>query len=227
MINTLVFSGGGIKVIYYIGLIQLLEKYKLMDNINKFIGTSSGAIFCLLLSINLNSNNIIKLLNNIDINKLIGEYDILNILDNFGLSDSENLIKIISIITKNKLKLNNIEELTFKKHYELTNNKLLILVTNLTDNKSEILSYDTNPNMNILDAIKISCNVPLLFKKIDYNNKIYCDGGIMCNYPITYTDDISTTIGMCQLNTDIRINNFTDYLYKILNILFINIYIYL
>ena len=44
--------------------------------------------------------------------------------------------------------------------------------------------------MKILDAIHIRCNVPILFKKYEYNNKLYSDGGIFNHYPINFTDNL-------------------------------------
>ena len=51
MIKNLIFSGGSIRVLSYIGCLKALEEYKIIDNIETFTGTSSGGIFSLLLNL--------------------------------------------------------------------------------------------------------------------------------------------------------------------------------
>ena len=50
-IDTLVLSGGGVKGLYYIGVLKKLEELNILKNINKFAGTSIGAFFSALISI--------------------------------------------------------------------------------------------------------------------------------------------------------------------------------
>ena len=219
MINSLVFSGGGIKIVYYLGLLKLLEEYNIINSINEFIGCSSGAIFSLLLSINFNYDELLLLFNNIFFTNFLNNYDIINIIENYGISDTNNIINIITIIIKNKLKLDNLDNFTFRDHYKLTKNKLIINGSNLTDNKCEIFSNEITPNMLIIDAIKISINIPFLFKNIEYNNKIYCDGGVFSNYPIKYCNNLSNTLGIYLDFNIINIINFNNYLLSIFNII--------
>ena len=220
MIDTLVFSGGGMKIIFFLGLLKLLEEYELINNINTFIGTSSGSIISLLISINLSSNDLIKILNNIDISNFTNNSDIMNILDNYGIFDFDYINNMIEIIIKNKLILDNLDDFTFKKHYELTNKKIKIIGSNITDNTSECFSIDDTPDMKILDAIKISCNVPLLFKKLEYNNKLYSDGGLFNHYPIKHSDSLDTTLGIYLKIKYNDSNNLLNYILNILNILY-------
>ena len=44
-IDTLVFSGGGAKGLYYIGILKKLEELNIINNINSIAGTSIGAFF--------------------------------------------------------------------------------------------------------------------------------------------------------------------------------------
>ena len=60
--DTLCFSGGGIKGITFAGALSYLEENKKikLDDINNFIGTSIGGIFATLLALKYNSNYIIR-----------------------------------------------------------------------------------------------------------------------------------------------------------------------
>ena len=49
--TNLLISGGGIYGIMILGIIKYLQEYNILDNIKKYLGTSVGAIICLLLNI--------------------------------------------------------------------------------------------------------------------------------------------------------------------------------
>ena len=164
MIDTLVLSGGGIKIIYYLGLQKYLEENNLLQNIDTFIGCSAGSIFCLLLTLELTYDELLKIFNNINFDKNIN-YDFINFFENYGICDSDFIINILSIIIKNKLNIDNSNNLTFLDLYNINKNKLLINGSNITDKKCEIFSYENTPNMKVLDAIKISINIPFFLKK--------------------------------------------------------------
>ena len=40
--------------------------------------------------------------------------------------------------------------------------------------------------MNVMDALKISCSIPILFTKVIYNNNEYTDGCVMDAFPYNY-----------------------------------------
>jgi hypothetical protein len=46
------------------------------------------------------------------------------------------------------------------------------------------MSYKTHPNYKMTDAIYCSLCLPILFQPYYYDNKIYIDGGCLCNYPL-------------------------------------------
>lgn len=68
--------------------------------------------------------------------------------------------------------------------------------------------------MNVIRAIRISTSVPLYFTPIQFDNKLWVDGGIIDNYPIhLFKNKLNTTLGV-YLNenrefTDIK--NLEDY----------------
>ena len=221
MIDTLVFSGGGIKIIFYIGILKYLEEKNMIKNINTFIGCSCGSIFSLLLILGFNSDELYKIISSLELNKIVNEYDIINFLDNYGVCSSDNIINIIKIIIKNKLKIDETSNLTFTELYKLNKKKIVIVGSNITDYKSEYFSVDTHPDMNIIDAIRISINITFFFNKIKYNDKYYIDGGVLNHYPINYCDNLDNTLGICcYKETDSQIKDFKSYLLSIINLFY-------
>lgn len=220
MIDTLVLSGGGVKIVYYIGLLKFLEDNNLLENIHTYIGCSSGAIFSLLMSMEFKSDELLKIFENIKFNNSV-EFDFINFFENFGLSNTDFIINIISIIIKNKYNISDCDDFTFKYLYDKNNKKLIINGSNITDNKCDIFSYKDTPNMKILDAIRISINIPFFFKKIEYNNKLYVDGALFYHYPIKYTKNIKNTLGVyITMKLNNNNNEFINYLSSIINLMY-------
>ena len=51
--RNLVFSGGGVRGIVYLGALELLDQFRIVDNIERVAGTSAGAITAAMLSFRL------------------------------------------------------------------------------------------------------------------------------------------------------------------------------
>ena len=45
-------------------------------------------------------------------------------------------------------------------------------------NRTEYLSYLNHPNMQCLIALRMSCNLPIIFSQFKYLNCYYLDGGM-------------------------------------------------
>ena len=61
MIHNLVLAGSQLKGIAYIGALKALEEMKLISNIKNICGVSSGAIFGLLIFLDLNYERLFEL----------------------------------------------------------------------------------------------------------------------------------------------------------------------
>jgi len=113
-----------------------------------------------------------KLLNEFSINLLLKHNCIYN---NFKIT--LYLQKLISDKNINK-------NITLKQHYELFNKKLTIVVTNITKNICEYISYKNYPNLQLWKAILMSISIPLVFPLVKYNNDEYVDGAVLNCLPI-------------------------------------------
>jgi NTE family protein len=132
-------------------------------------------------------------------------YDVLKYAyDNKGLAKGE---KIRDWIEKKMSGATNITNLTFAELYEKHKSdpkkykQLFIIGTNLAEKKTEIFSHENTPNLIISDAVRISLSLPVVFQphcfyekkggirvKIEKNDDLYVDGGIMDNYPVWVFD---------------------------------------
>ncbi len=50
--RTLVFSGGGVRVISFLGVLQVLHERNLLKQIQEFAGISAGSLVALMMSLN-------------------------------------------------------------------------------------------------------------------------------------------------------------------------------
>lgn len=61
---------------------------------------------------------------------------------------------------------------------------LYVTGTSLTDASLKVFSHETDPNMKIVDAVRITMSFPLGFEPVLYQGHYYVDGGVADNYPM-------------------------------------------
>jgi predicted acylesterase/phospholipase RssA len=73
---------------------------------------------------------------------------------------------------------------TLHEFYEHSRISLNLFTVELNAFKKVQLSHATHPTLPLMDAIKMSCCMPMLFQPIVRDGCCYIDGGIMVNYPM-------------------------------------------
>jgi predicted acylesterase/phospholipase RssA len=224
--DTICLSGGGIMGLVHIGCLEYLEKNKIIkiNNIKKYVGSSSGALICFLLSLKYSINDIKLFLFNFNFKIIEPDLDLDDLFLNYGIDNGDKILYILSMFLNNKYNLN---DLTFLEHYNLLNIKLLIIGSNYTLQREENFNYIDTPNMSILTALRISISVPILFTPVLYNNMYYIDGGIYNNYPIKYCNlDSTLAINLLVLNklNTTNIDNIVTYFITCINLILNNCY---
>lgn len=183
MIDSLIFSVGGIDGLSYIGCLKALEECDELEHVNTIIGCSSGSIISSLIVLGYKSNEIEKIISEIDFGKLININieDFVSIDEDLGLENGEKLIKLISLFILHKTGKTDI---TFQELYNLTKKKLIIGSVCLNTESLEYFEHEKSPDMSIALAMRMSCSIPILFTPVTYKNRLYVDGGILGRYPI-------------------------------------------
>ena len=189
--NSLVIAGGAMKVLSVIGVFQYLEEKNILKNIHNFVGTSAGALMCLLISLGYNATEIkdivVDSLQNEKITNLNAD-GLLDILSTYGISDGSDLEELYDNLIYKKLKK---RKLTFIEFAKMTGNNLVICVSNLSKERSEYMCVNNTPDISISKAVKISCSIPILYTPTTLNGELYVDGGVYNNFPIDYFKDHS------------------------------------
>ena len=242
MIDTLCFSGGGVKGISFLGALKYLKENEMFkpEEIKTLVGTSVGAILALLLAVDYSIEELIDFVLKFDFSKFKLETDSTKLLLNFGIDSGDKFVILLNTLLKEKL---GVEDLTFMELYNKTNKNLKILATNYTLSKSEVFNYETTPDTDVILATRMSFSVPFLFTPIEYKNCYYIDGGVSCNFGLFCCNN-KTTLGfaidlakennelnslfvflqnMCKISINCNSLNFDSYLgveekYQILKI---------
>jgi len=204
MIENLVLEGGGVKGVAFCGAIKALEEKDLMKNIKNIIGSSAGAIIALAISIKLSSQEIEKIMKDIDFNKFLDKrWGIINKLYHFiskyGMYKGDYFLHFIEKILLQYTGNKNITFLELHKKYK-TN--LIITGTNLDLGVVQYFNYVDYPNMPVKTAIRISMCIPFFFEAVKYNNDLYIDGGVLNNYPFNYFTKYKKTLGFKLTGAD-------------------------
>jgi predicted acylesterase/phospholipase RssA len=207
--EVLCLAGGGLKTIISVGALDYLESKDLLSNIKIFIGSSAGAFISYLLCIGYKPKEIYDIMYDKKI-----ELNYLSLLNNIYICKVNVLLEVIKELTLKKFN----KIITLKEIYELTGNKFMCTTFSLKYNKVVLLCDFYDPNLSILDAIKMTINIPILFEPIIYDSSYCVDSGIVSNFPI---NDFKTTKFILGINiitqNNNKINNIIDYFFYIFN----------
>ncbi len=195
--KNLVFEGGGMTGLAYIGCLKVLEENQIVDNIENFAGTSSGAIMAFLISIGYTANELYNITKNINWKKMVLKrhwiYQFFHFWNNYGLFKYDNIENTLKQFCLDKLGKS---DFTFDELYQVTKKNLILVGVNVSKKQQEYFCKNTTPNMSVIKAIKISSSFPFIFDPIKHNNMLYIDGGVMNNFPIEYFNNSDETLGV-------------------------------
>jgi predicted acylesterase/phospholipase RssA len=226
-IKHLVISGGGPIMIQILAAIQELEnnKYLNINEIESIYGTSAGAILAVMFSLNFDWQT----LNDYIIKRPWQDVfciKVQNILDSYtkkGIFDTKTVEKCFKpLLDAKDISL----DITLEDFYKVTNKELHIFAFEINDYKIVDISYKTHPNLKLLNAVQMSCALPVLMTPVFFDDKCFIDGGVACNYPLNFCIESGKnpdeTLGFKNKYSDdkIVVNKESTLLDYILNFLF-------
>ena len=186
-IECLVLSGGGHLGIIQLGALYHLEinKFWSRDKIKSIYGTSVGTIIAVLIAVKLEWEIINEYIIKRPWDKIfeIKSDHIFRLFDNNGIYDEQIIITFIKPILD---ALDIPQDITLKDFFEFTNIEINFLTFNFTLCEIVKINHLNFPNLPLFKAIYMSSSVPICFKPMIWNDEVYIDGGIECNYPIKY-----------------------------------------
>lgn len=193
--KNLVFEGGGVKGIAYVGALDVLNEKDILKGIERIGGTSAGAINAILLGLGFSQKETKDILWSLDFNEFMDDSwgiarDSKRLIEEFGWYKGDYFRNWIAKLIREKTgnseaTFGDIEAQKAQKGFK----SLYFLGTNLSTSFSEVFSAEHTPRMCIADAVRISMSIPLFFAaRRSSRGDVYVDGGLLDNYPVKLFD---------------------------------------
>lgn len=207
MYTNLVFKGGGVRGIAYMGALEVLEEQNVLDRIDRVAGTSSGAIAAMLVSFRKDVQGTLDMFNTLDMKKvpqrtlsgngrniilLKNSENYSRLFDKFGWYSSVYFHKWLGAVISEQCRGN--PRATFRDFQHFGFRDLHIVASNISRHRGEVFSYQNTPDVAVADAVRMSMSIPLYFEALRFDGKrfgsgdYYVDGGLFNNYPIHIFD---------------------------------------
>lgn len=216
--KNLVFQGGGVKSYVYHGVLQALDEYGILPQIERVAGSSAGALQAALLSLRLGVDETIELYKTVDFSQIrsrraedetrLGGIRFLNVplsqargnldsinrlFNNYGLYSTAYMQDWLHQTIAAYCDGNG--RASFADFRKLGFRDLYITAVNLNRHKAEIFSAEATPHVSVADAVLMSSAIPFFFEAVRFDGESighgdhYIDGGALSNYPLTIFDD--------------------------------------
>ena len=210
MYTGLLLGSGGSRGYLIVGALKYLMETRQLTNIKHICGVSIGAVIGFLYLIGCLPSDMLRLnLNNYPTTQ-----------DNEFLSIVQSLLSkgylyqlepIIDQINSYSVR-HNFKNVSFKELYEYKEIKFTVVAYDVSAAKPLYFSHETHPDMPCIDAIKMSCAVPVLFNPQHYpgdNSRMVIDGGFYTSTPFEVFDDSDVVIALL---TEPNLESYTNQL---------------
>jgi NTE family protein len=190
--RNLIFEGGGVKGIAYIGAMQVLAQRGLLQDILRVGGASAGAINALIYALGYDIKAQHEILKSTDFSDFMDDSfgvirDIRRLAKEFGWHKGDFFSSWLGNLVKERL---GDQRSTFRDLKDVNGIELYVIGTNLSTGYSETFFVERTPDIPLVTAIRISMSIPLFFAAVRFGarNDVYVDGGVMRNYPVKLFD---------------------------------------
>ena len=193
--HNLVFEGGGVKGIAYVGALEVLEREGILQDIKRVAGTSAGAMMAVMVGLRYTADEIKEKLWKLNfMNFMDSSFGILRdskrLIDEYGWYKGDYFRNLMADLIKEKTGNG---EMTFKQLAETKKFREIYLVgVDLSTGISKTFCNDKESgDMRVADAARISMSIPLFFASVKRGGHVYVDGGLLDNYSIKTFDQIN------------------------------------
>jgi len=190
--RNLVFEGGGVKGIAYVGAMKVLEQRGGLAHVRRVGGTSAGAINALLYALGYTLAEQQQLLASTNFKEFMDDSfgairDIRRLASEFGWYKGDFFSNWVGELIQQKLGRG---DATFQDLVAAGRPDLYVIGTNLSTGWAEVFSAERHAGMPLATAVRISMSIPLFFAAVRHGPRddVYVDGGVMLNYPVKLFD---------------------------------------
>lgn len=212
--TNLVFQGGGVKGIAYAGALRVVENLDVLPGVENVAGTSAGAITATLVALRYEPKEIEKMIFELQFTKLEdggGLAGVFRLFRRYGFFKGDYFLNWMRGRVKHQT---GSAHTTFRELEEMGRFRhLRLFTTDVTTGEIQELSVRTTPDLEVALAARMSMSIPLFFASIEHDafqragrgqRRVFVDGGVLFNYPITVFDDRGInqqTLGFVLMDT--------------------------
>ena len=215
----LVFSGGGVRALAFIGVYHVLQyeffkrKLDLSKQIFGYAGCSAGALFALLLCLGCTLTEMLTEFITFDENQIFSSLNPSNLFLHWGLDDKMYLVQHLRNILK---KYAGNKDITFAELFQKTQKKLIVCTVRLNDETVQNFSAEKTPDFLVWRAVSASMAIPVLFSpNFVESEDVYIDGGFLNNLPYDVFDLQKTASFLLTRKLPYKIDGLQDYLLRV------------
>ncbi len=190
--RNLVFEGGGVKGIAYVGAMQILANRGLLGGIRRCGGASAGAINALIFALGYTPFEQYGILRSTDFSAFMDRAfglirNVRLLATEFGYHRGDFFHSWIGELVEART---GSRRTTFGELREEGRPELHVIGTNLSTGFAEVFSHERHADMPVVDALRISMSIPLFFRAVRRGpgRDVYVDGGVQLNYPVKLFD---------------------------------------
>jgi NTE family protein len=222
-IKNIVINGGGPIIFNAYGALKQAHLSGIWshENVESYYGTSAGSIIAVMLALEYCWED----LDDFIIKRPwqhVWKFSLLNVYEYFtnkGIYGKDMFIDFLGPLFKGK----DLEvSVTLKEFFEVSKKNLYIYAVDLATFELVEFSHLSHPDMPVLEAVRASSALPILFQPVEYQGHLYTDGGFLLNYPLSKCRaEPETILGVKNVYTESSSLNETkgifEYLSYILN----------
>lgn len=197
--DNIVLSGGGIKGLIHLGVINGLIKAGLIktNKLKGIAGSSVGALIGCFIVLGFSIYDIWNFILKIDFKKLV-KPNLFSILTEYGIENGTTMITTLDQIIQQKT---GVSDITFEILFLLTGIQYHVIGSCMTTKTEIVFNHINTPNTKVIDAIRISISIPGFFTPVIIDGMSYVDGAVLNNYPIDlFKENYDRTVGIVLCN---------------------------
>jgi len=188
--KNLVFEGGGVKGIAYGGALEVLEQSQITPQVEKVAGTSAGAITATMVALGYTASEFIEIMMSLDFGKLEDGSEIggpVRLIERYGWFKGDYFLNLMQSYVGQKAgdARATFGELKAQGGFK----ELYVFGTDLSKQAVQEFSHRATPDVAVADAVRISMSIPFFFESRGFAGGVYCDGGVLNNYPVSTFDE--------------------------------------
>ena len=184
--KEIILSGAGTGGLAILGALQWLHEHEYLTKITRWVGTSSGAIIAILVLSGYEPVIIYRILSQLPFKELANDFNadsVLGLFDTMGLMEPTLVLRLYTIMLHKKGFSDTVTIQEFKARTGAD-----IVITGYCMSTADTVTFDaeSHPNMPLITACRITMSVPLLFRPVVFEGKMYVAGGTIEHIPVRF-----------------------------------------